>query len=211
MRVGVIDYGVGNLGSALRALELVGAEPVLLSNPKQVADVERLILPGVGHFGDCATKLQVSGWSEAVTSAVMQQRMPLLGICVGMQLLAHSSAEGTKSGERATGLGLVDGHVEHLKTLGCTQRVPHVGWNNVDINSPKEPLFLDIPNGSDFYFVHSFAFVASDNSIVKATVNYGANVVAAIRDDIVWGTQFHPEKSSKAGLRLLSNFVNAAC
>jgi glutamine amidotransferase len=133
----------------------------------------------------------------------------LLGVCVGMQLLASYSMEGTgaEASDGVPGLGLIPGRVEHLRTLGCGLRVPHVGWNEVKIAPNTSGLFDGIPDGTDFYFVHSYAFVPDDPAAVLATTDYGVPVTAAVRRGHIWGTQFHPEKSSRAGFRLLRNFV----
>lgn len=211
MRVGVIDYGVGNLGSVLRALEELRVTPVLLSRATEVDSVDSLILPGVGGFTDCARLLEVSGWKDALLLSVGSGNTPLLGICVGMQLLASSGTEGAVAGgdseATTSGLGLISGRVEHLRTLGCALRVPHIGWNSIKYPAHVDPLFHAIPEGTDFYFVHSYTFIPTDSAAVIATVDYGTTVTAAIRQDHVWGTQFHPEKSSRAGFKLLRNFI----
>lgn len=212
MKVGVIDYGVGNLGSVVRALETLGVSPVLLSHPAEMRTTDCLILPGVGNFSDCVRLLQEGGWSSALRDEVLDCKQPLLGVCVGMQLLADSSSEGAHEGKSTPGLGFIPGHVKHLSTFGCALRIPHVGWNSITIESSGDPLFGGIPNGTDFYFVHSYAFDTRDTEDVLATADYGIPVTAAVRRGHVWGTQFHPEKSSRAGFRLLKNFVeNSSC
>jgi imidazole glycerol-phosphate synthase subunit HisH len=206
MRIGVIDYGVGNLGSVLRALEELKVEASLLDSPKALGTVDKAILPGVGNFSDCIALLDAGGWVDGIRSSVNHDGRPLLGVCVGMQLLGTASTEGA-SGARVAGLGLVPGKVEHLRDLGCGLRVPHVGWNEVQVRPIHGGLFDGIPDGTDFYFVHSYAFVADDAAHVAATTDYGVRVTAAVRRGIVWGTQFHPEKSSRAGFRVLRNFA----
>ena len=209
MKVGVIDYGVGNLGSVMRAIQKLGVAPTLVRSASGMATMDRLILPGVGNFSDCAKLLQKGGWTDALTDEVRGSRKPLLGICVGMQLLASRSMEGAdaKTPEGTLGLNLLPGRVEHLRTLACSQRVPHVGWNSVTPVSSKNRLFDGISEGTDFYFVHSYAFVTEDPADVIATTDYGIPVTAAVRCGNVWGTQVHPEKSSRAGFRLLRNFI----
>lgn len=214
MRVGVIDYGVGNLGSVLRALEELRVAPVLISRAMDMHATDSLILPGVGNFADCARLLGEGGWTQALRDEVQGGAKPLLGVCVGMQLLASHSMEGVDSScpKGAPGLGFIPGRVEHLRTLGCSLRVPHVGWNEVTTGAVKGGLFEGIPDGTDFYFVHSYAFVADDPADVLATTDYGMSVTAAVRRGHVWGTQFHPEKSSRAGFRMLRNFIEGpAC
>ena len=207
MKVGVIDYGVGNLGSVLRALEELRVAPVLVNRAADMHATDCLILPGVGNFADCARLLDEGGWTTALRDEVLGYSRPLLGVCVGMQLLADSSTEGASEGEDAPGLGFIPGQVRHLRSFGCTQRVPHVGWNGITRTRTDDHLFDDIPDGTDFYFVHSYAFAPQDAADVLATTDYGVPVTAAVRRGHVWGTQFHPEKSSRAGFRLLKNFI----
>jgi len=212
MKVGVIDYGVGNLGSVLRALEELRVAPVLVNRAADMHATDCLILPGVGNFADCARLLEEGGWTTALRDEVQGYQRPLLGVCVGMQLLADRSTEGAAEGQDTPGLGFIPGQVQHLRTLGCTQRVPHVGWNSITRTRIDDALFQGIPDGTDFYFVHSYAFAPQDPADVLATTDYGAPVTAAVRHGHVWGTQFHPEKSSRAGFRLLKNFIEGpAC
>ena len=208
MKVGVIDYGVGNLGSVLRALEELKVQPVLVNRALDLHTNDCLILPGVGNFADCVRLLSAGGWQSALLNEVRGYDRPLLGVCVGMQLLADYSTEGADdSGGLQAGLGLIPGHVEHMRALGCKQRVPHVGWNSVVSNKGDAGLFEGIPDTTDFYFVHSYAFTPQDPKDVLATTDYGIAVTAAVQRGRVWGTQFHPEKSSRAGMRLLRNFI----
>lgn len=208
MKVGVIDYGVGNLGSVLRAFEELHIVTRLLCRPEEMASVERLLLPGVGNFADCARQLSAGGWVEPLRYQVSSGKS-LLGVCVGMQLLASLSTEGAHVNECQVtpGLGLVPGRVEHLRLLGCGLRVPQVGWNELTAVRNDCGLFTGIPDRTDFYFAHSYAFVPEDPLDVIATAQYGVSIAAAVRRGRVWGTQFHPEKSSRAGFRLLQNFV----
>lgn len=212
MRVGVIDYGVGNLGSVLRSLEQLRVAPVLVDRAQDMHAVDGLILPGVGNFADCARLLEAGCWVQALRDEVLGYGRPLLGVCVGMQLLADSSTEGAVDGQPTPGLGFIPGQVRHLGSLGCGLRVPHVGWNGVQRIAPDDRLFAGIPDGTDFYFVHSYAFLPQDEADLLATTDYGVTVTAAVRRGHVWGTQFHPEKSSRAGFRLLRNFIEGpAC
>jgi glutamine amidotransferase len=207
MKVGVVDYGVGNLGSMLRSLEELGVTPLLISKAVDLHTADCLILPGVGNFADCAHLLEAKGWTSALREEVLGNRRPLLGVCVGMQLLAEASTEGMEGDASTPGLSLIPGRVEHLRKLGCALRVPHVGWNSITSCTTGEPLLDGIPDQTDFYFVHSYAFVAAEPAHVLATTDYGVPVTAVVRNAHVWGTQFHPEKSSRAGFRLLSNFI----
>lgn len=206
MKVGVLDYGVGNLGSVLRALEELRTTPVLIDRAIDAHQVEALILPGVGGFSDCKQILDKGGWTEAIREEVLVYKKPILGICLGMQLLADSGEEGAGSETPTPGLGLIPGQVLSLRKLGCSSRIPHVGWNSIVVRGGNG-LFNGIPDGTDFYFVHSYAFVPTAEKDVIAVTNYGVEVAVAVARENVWGTQFHPEKSSRAGFRLLKNFV----
>ncbi len=210
MRVGVIDYGVGNLGSVLRALEELRAAPVLVNRAADMHATDCLILPGVGNFADCARLLNEGGWTSALCDEVLGYGRPLLGVCVGMQLLADSSTEGAVDGQGTLGLGFIPGQVRHLRRFGCNLRVPHVGWNGITPTRMDDHLFNGIPGGTDYYFVHSYAFAPKTQADVLATTDYGVPITAAVRRGHVWGTQFHPEKSSRAGFRLLKNFIEGS-
>lgn len=211
MKVGVINYGVGNLGSVVRALDELRATPVLIDRTIDILGVDRPILPGVGNFTDCKQKLDAQGWTEALKDRVLGYDTPLLGICVGMQLLADRGEEGATDPLGTPGLGFVSGEVRSLADLGCKLRLPHVGWNAVDICAPTG-LLSGIPTGTDFYFAHSYTFVPKNSSDILAITNYGLSIVAMVGRNHVWGTQFHPEKSSRAGFNVLRNFVGGrAC
>jgi len=207
MRVGVINYGVGNLGSVLRSLEELGAESIRIDSAAEMGNTDCLILPGVGNFADCAALLNQGGWVDALHREVIERRTPLLGICVGMQLLATGSFEGSIDGKLVAGLGFIPGEVKHLRELGCNLRVPHVGWNSVTQHGENCHLLASIPDGTDFYFVHSYAFIPYEAADLQASTDYGAPVSAIVRRGHIWGTQFHPEKSSRAGFQLLRNFI----
>lgn len=209
MRLGVVDYGVGNLGSVVRALEELKSPPRLISCSTDVSAFDALILPGVGSFRECKEILDADGWTAAIRNAVLGRGVSLLGICLGMQLLATSGTEGAGGGERVAGLDLIPGRVESLIDLGCAASIPHMGWNSVSWNLAS-PILEDIPNGSDFYFVHSYAFVAENKEHVIATVDHDIEVAAVVGKGRVWGTQFHPEKSSRAGFKILKNFITAS-
>jgi glutamine amidotransferase len=201
MTVAIVDYGFGNIGSVRRALQELGAQPIVADRPDLLADANRMILPGVGAFGEAMASLRTGGWVEALRRQV-ERGKPLLGICLGMQLLAASSEENGHT----EGLGFVDGPVRRLDALGCSLRVPHVGWNSVRFSGSAR-LFDGIPQATDFYFVHSFALEAAAGAVC-ATTSYGVPVSAAVERGLVFGTQFHPEKSSKAGRRILRNFLD---
>ncbi|MBS1141857.1 MAG: imidazole glycerol phosphate synthase subunit HisH [Proteobacteria bacterium] len=205
MKVAIIDYGMGNLGSVRRALDELDAKAVIVSRPEQAASADRLVLPGVGSFADGMASLRDSGWIAAIREQVVDKGKPLLGICLGMQLLADHGDEGLVGGF-SQGLGLVRGKVVRLDRLGCAMRIPHVGWNAIE-PATDTALFAGIPDGTDFYFVHSYAFQAEEPADVFATCDYGVRFAAAIGRGNVMGTQFHPEKSSRAGFSVLRNFL----
>jgi glutamine amidotransferase len=206
MKVGVINYGVGNVGSVFQAFQQLRAAPVLIDKAADMRSADALILPGVGGFSDCKRLLDQGGWSEAICDQVRAHQKPILGICLGMQLLADSGEEGAEDGGLTPGLGLIPGTVRSLKSLGCHDRVPHVGWNAVEPLQDHAAM-KGIASGTDFYFVHSYAFVPELETDKIAICNYGIAVTAIVARNKVWGAQFHPEKSSRAGLQLLKNFV----
>jgi glutamine amidotransferase len=206
MKVGVIDYGVGNLRSVGRALEAVGASPIRVSKPEEGVNLDRLVLPGVGSFGDCAQILREDGWFDMLRDHVFREK-PLLGICLGMQLLATSSTEGATSASTVEGLGIIPGRVVELSQVGCSLRLPHVGWNEILVTHSESPLLVSVPNGTDFYYVHRYTFVPDDKAHIIATTEYGVSFVSMVGKGSVYGTQFHPEKSSRAGLQVLRNFI----
>ena len=203
MKVAIINYGMGNLASVRRAFQDLGADAYVADEPGSIANADSLVLPGVGAFGDGMKCLREAGWVDCLREAVIQKNRPLLGICLGMQMLATRSYEG----EPTDGLDLVHGDVRRLDFFGCTLRIPHVGWNEVRYRS-TDVLFDGIPESSDFYFVHSYGMVPNDPEHLTATVSYGCEVAAVVRSGNVFGCQFHPEKSSRAGRRLLRNFTD---
>jgi glutamine amidotransferase len=206
MRVAVIDYGMGNLGSVTRAFRELGATAYIAERPALLEMASCIVLPGVGSFADGMTRLIDGGWVDEIRNQVSERAKPLLGICLGMQLLATEGSEGGHT----KGLDLVPGHVERLDALGCTLRIPHVGWNSINVVDDRHGALSGIPSGTDFYFVHSYAYVPADERHVLAQVEYDVPVAAAIGCGLILGTQFHPEKSSRAGFRVLGNFLRLA-
>jgi len=208
-RVALIDYGSGNLRSAAKALERAaqeagrGQQVVVTDDPAAVGAADRLVLPGVGAFADCMAGLEARpGLLPALAEAVLERGRPFLGICVGMQLLADRGVEyGTHRG-----LGWIPGEVVRLMPGDPALKVPHMGWNAFDRVAPH-PVLQGLAPGSFCYFVHSYHFRAASPGDVLASVDYGGPVAAAIGRDNLVGTQFHPEKSQAAGLRLLANFL----
>lgn len=200
----IVDYGVGNLFSLKSSLAHIGVPAVVTGDPAELRRAERIILPGVGAFGDAAKKLRESGLAAVVAEEAGRGK-PLLGICLGMQLLFEKSYE---YGEHA-GLGLLPGSVRPIApVIGPELKVPHIGWNALSFpkGKPKSPLFAEVDAGECVYFVHSFAAMECD-SVVTATAEYGASLTAAAGCENVMGTQFHPEKSGDVGLRILKAFA----
>jgi imidazole glycerol-phosphate synthase subunit HisH len=207
--VALIDCGSGNLRSAEKALARAarergsGHEIVVTSNPEAVARAERIVLPGVGAFGDCMNGLRaIDGMVGALEDAVLQRRVPFLGICVGMQLLATT---GHEFGDHA-GLGWIAGDVVHIERNDPSLKIPHMGWNELSIVKPH-PLLEGLGHQPHAYFVHSYGFRALDRAHVLATTDYAGEIAAVIGRDNIAGTQFHPEKSQAVGLKLLANFL----
>jgi glutamine amidotransferase len=203
-RVAVIDYGMGNIGSICKMLRLVGAEPVVSSDPAILRTVDKLVLPGVGHFDRAMGNLTASGLAEDLKHMVQEQGMPILGICLGMQLMCRASEEGTQPG-----LGLVDARVRRFKFSEEPRlKVPHMGWRDLRIERASS-LFSEPNEQPRFYFVHSYFVDCADPADVVARATYGHPFVAAFERNNVRGVQFHPEKSHRFGIRLFQNFVSA--
>jgi glutamine amidotransferase len=196
--VAVLDYGVGNLHSAAKALDRAGAEVRVVAAVEEAAGTAGLVVPGVGAYGACLSGLASAGGAAAVAGWLEGGR-PLLGICVGMQLLFEASEEGPVS----NGVGVVAGKIRRL--TGGAVKIPHIGWDEVAVR-PGSRLFAGLGDGTRFYFVHSYA-PEPDGEAVAAVCDYGGRFAAAIEHGNLFGTQFHPEKSGAAGLALLANFV----
>lgn len=196
--IAIIDYGMGNLFSVAKALASVGAATVVTRDPSQILQADKVVLPGVGAFGDCMRNLQRYQLT-GVIQEVAKSGKPFLGICLGLQLLFERSEEDPEE----PGLGILPGAVKRLAAPGL--KVPHMGWNNLEL-SGISPLFADIGSDQYVYFVHSYHVVPADPSIITATVQYGESVTAAIGYKNVQAVQFHPEKSSQVGLAMLNKF-----
>jgi len=201
--IGLIDYGAGNFTSVLNAFARLGIDTVPISTPAGLGEADRLVLPGVGAFKTAVDRLEVHSLVDALRTHVLENRKLLLGICVGMQILADVGHEfGATSG-----LGYVPGMCEMIPGAERGLRVPHMGWNEVTFLK-SSPLFEGIGNGDTFYFVHSYHLNPADPGDVLATTEYGGAITAAVGRDNVLGVQFHPEKSQNNGLRVLRNFAS---
>ena len=200
--IAIIDYGVGNLFSVEKAFAALGAEAKITNNPAEIKKKEKLVLPGVGAFGDCMKNLEDSGLIPLLKEEVAAGK-PLLGICVGLQILFDGSEESPE----AKGLGLIPGQVKRIQAEGL--KVPHMGWNRLHIAEPRQEkdLFAGLAQDREYvYFVHSYYAVPADKKVITATTNYGGEVTAAVQFDNIFATQFHPEKSGDVGLRIIDNF-----
>ena len=209
MIVAIVDYGSGNLRSAAKAFERaaheneIRAEVNVTSAPEAIAAADRVVLPGVGAFADCRRGLMaVPGLEAALREAVMIRARPFLGICVGMQLLADAGREF----ETVEGLGWIGGDVAPIEPADSALKIPHMGWNEVESRS-AHPLLAGLGAGTHAYFVHSYHFRVADTADLVASTDYGGPLAAVIGRDNLAGTQFHPEKSQEAGLRLIGNFL----
>ena len=202
--IAVLDYGIGNLHSAQKSLEHEGADARLTADPGLISDADGVVLPGVGAFGACMDALRAAGLEGPTHDAVGSGR-PFLGICVGMQMLFTKSQEN----EHAAGLDVIPGTVTWIPAGPkiAPMKIPQMQWNRLDIVDPAEPILRDLGDEPYVYFVHSLHGVPDDPAVVAATVEYGTTLNAAFRLDNVFAVQFHPEKSSRPGLRLLRNFV----
>jgi len=200
--IAIVDYGMGNLLSVFNALQMVGAEPEICDKPSALAQAQRIILPGVGAFRDCMHNLRERHFVDALNEAVLGRRIPILGICLGMQAMARRSFEG---GEQA-GLGWFEADVVRLTPSDPALRIPQIGWNDVAIRE-NSPLFDGVSTGVDLYFVHSYYMKCDDEADVDATCDYGGPVTSAVRKGNIVATQFHPEKSQDHGLKIIENFV----
>ena len=200
--IALLDYGAGNVRSVQKALTAAGGDVRLVPNPETVAQADAVVLPGVGAFDDCINAMQRQELFEAARAFVSTGK-PFLGICIGYQALFEKSEEFNSC---AAGLGIFEGSV--VRFPDAEVKVPQIGWNEVQFSKPNCPILQDIESGSHFYFVHSYYPQPKDESIVATRTEYGVEFASAVWRDNMFATQFHPEKSQKVGLQLLTNFVN---
>ena len=200
---GIVDYGMGNLLSVYNAFDYLGANVTICKKPDDLISVDRIVIPGVGAFKDCISKINSMGFADALYDEVIRKAKPTMGICLGMQIMGTRSFEG---GEYK-GLGWFDADIVKLTPSDSTLRVPNIGWNTVKYNKEVN-LFEGLPDEPDFYLVHSYYVKANDPQDIVATYDYTYEVTASILKDNIFATQFHPEKSQDYGLRILENFIN---
>lgn len=199
----IVDYGMGNLRSIAKKLEMIKVKAIISSQPEDIRRASKLILPGVGHFGQGIKNIKESGLLPLLNKKVLEDKTPILGVCLGMQLFADSSEEGN-----ASGLGWVHGKVVrfNFEALPGKLSIPHVGWNTIDIH--RESILLkNIDPKTRFYFTHSYHYQGLDPACVVATTPYGYDFPTVIQQNNVYGTQFHPEKSHLIGLEIYKNFI----
>ncbi len=198
--IAVIEYGTCNVGSMMNMLRRIGAPALNVRSPAQLEACDKIILPGIGAYDRGMTALQAGDWCGAVRHSVKDRKVPILGVCLGMQLLGTSSAEGS-----LRGLDLIPAHCERI--AGDRElRVPHMGWSTVS-HKRANPLFQQMGPDARFYFSHSYHLVPLDRDVITSEVTYGDALVAAVKSEHIFGTQFHPEKSHRYGLALLQNFA----
>ena len=209
MSIAVIDYGSGNLKSAAKALEAaaknvnIKSKIIVTSDPKIIKISDKIVLPGQGSFRDCYLGIKkISGLNETLNEFVLEDKKPILGICVGMQLFAKIGYES----QETKGFGWIDAEVRKINNINKTIKLPHMGWNEIELKKDCF-LFSNIKNKSHVYFIHSYEFMTKQKECVVATTNYGNSIIVSVAKENIIGTQFHPEKSQKNGLIILENFL----
>jgi imidazole glycerol-phosphate synthase subunit HisH len=199
----IIDYGMGNLRSVINAFAAIDCQASISKNPEDMKRAKRIVLPGVGAFGDGMANLRIGGWVDALEEEIQRKGKPFLGLCLGMQLLA---TKGTEHGIH-NGLNWIAGISEKIPNQKGNLRVPHIGWNEVKFTK-KGGLYTGLGDSQNFYFVHSYYLSPNDNTAVNGVCEYGIEFAASIEKDNIFATQFHPEKSQVAGLTVLKNFMH---
>lgn len=198
----IVDYGSGNINAITNIYELLKIPFSIASEPSQLEIAEKIILPGVGSFDYCMSKLNNSGLKEVLNKKVLEDKVPVLGICIGLHIMAHNSEEG-----KLSGLGWIQGTVKKFdeSKLQEKPKIPHMGWNSIKVESVKN-LFKNINEDQGFYFIHSYYIEVENQENVMTTTNYGGNFVSGITSSNIYAVQFHPEKSHSNGMKLLKNF-----
>lgn len=202
-KIAIIDYSSGNLHSVYKKIIRLKQEPVICNTPEQLRCADKIILPGVGHFGAAMQYLQQSSLLDALNDDVLNKKKPVLGICLGMQLMAHSSEESPGS----KGLSWIDAQVVRFKHADNRKfRTPHTGWNQLNVKK-SDPLLMNTSAAEEFYFTHAYHLVSSDRSLTSAETEYEYSFLSAISQEQIFGVQFHPEKSHEAGEKLFKSFL----
>ena len=207
MNVTIVDYNSGNISSVINSFKEAAKEKVnieVTSDLEKIKLSDKVVLPGQGSFKSCFDALNnINGLVDTLNEFAINNKKPLLGICVGLQMFADIGYEETET----NGLGWISGKVSKINNQNNKYKLPHIGWNEINILKDSK-VFKDIENNSHMYFVHSYEFIPNDKSVIAATTDYSSNIVCAIEKENIFGTQFHPEKSDKIGLKIIDNFIN---
>jgi glutamine amidotransferase len=207
MNVTIVDYNSGNISSVINSFKEVAQDKVnikVTSDLNQIKSGDKVVLPGQGSFKSCVDALnKIKGLTDTLNEFVITNKKPLLGICVGLQMFADIGYEETET----KGLGWISGKVSKIDNQNGKFKLPHIGWNQINILKESK-IFRNIENNSHMYFVHSYEFIPNDKNVISATTDYSSNIVCSVEKENIFGTQFHPEKSDKMGLKIISNFIN---
>ena len=207
MKVTIVDYNSGNISSVINSFKEVAKDKVnieVTADLNKIKSSDKVVLPGQGSFKSCVDALnKINGLTETLNEFAINNKKPLLGICVGLQMFADIGYEETET----KGLGWISGKVSKIDNQGGKFKLPHIGWNQIDIVKDSK-IFKDIENNSHMYFVHSYEFVPENKNVISATTDYSSKIVCSVERDNLFGTQFHPEKSDKVGLKIIDNFIS---
>ena len=207
MNITIVDYKSGNISSVINSFNEVAKDKVKIevtSDINKIKSSDKVVLPGQGSFKSCVDGLNnINGLVDVLNEFVINNKKPLLGICVGLQMFADIGYEETET----KGLGWISGKVSKIDNQNGKYKLPHIGWNQINIVKDSK-IFKDIENNSHMYFVHSYEFIPDEKNVISATTNYSSNIVCAVEKENIFGTQFHPEKSDKIGLKIINNFIN---
>ena len=207
MNITIVDYKSGNISSVINSFNEVAKDKVKIevtSDINKIKSSDKVVLPGQGSFKSCVDGLNnINGLVDTLNEFAITNKKPLLGICVGLQMFADIGYEDTET----KGLGWISGKVSKINNQNGKYKLPHIGWNQINIVNESK-IFKDIENNSHMYFVHSYEFIPNDKNVISATTDYSSNIVCAVEKENIFGTQFHPEKSDKIGLKLIQNFIN---
>lgn len=202
MDVFIVDCGFGNINSISKCVENIGFKQKIITSPNDLENAKKIIFPGVGSFSKAMEIIHTNNWYNTLRKKIIEDKVPFLGICLGMQLLAEIGFEF----QETSGLKLIDGKIKKIDDKKCNLSIPHIGWNNIEIKI-KSRLFSKIKDGTDFYFDHSYTLYNGNNDEITAITNHAIDMVAAVNKKNIYGVQFHPEKSSDAGKQILNNFL----
>jgi len=207
MKVTIVDYNSGNISSVINSFKEVAKDKVnieVTADLNKIKSSDKVVLPGQGSFKSCVDALnKINGLTEALSEFAIDHKKPLLGICVGLQMFADIGYEETET----KGLGWISGKVSKIDNQNGKYKLPHIGWNQINIVKQSK-IFKNIENNSHMYFVHSYEFLPNDKNVISATTDYSSNIVCSVEKENIFGTQFHPEKSDKLGLKIIDNFIN---